>query len=220
MVVDKVVLVSRRGFSHQAAAKAKLNGVELLTLSEAKTTDWQDFLPAHIPRAPQSITLDIKPHVANLEVKALGKRKIPPGNFSVGRIICRCHRTDFGNPRQYADRLLKCHLLPDADFCARFNGVLEKQQKVCIRVGWPMAQFFLSHDGQDVELAQLKFHVHATHGVAPLEFKSYELQGDSIEKQMIQHASADVAGQKLQFVMPDGLKSKKIVLQFGNCDTK
>ena len=81
-----------------------------------------------------------------------------------------------------------------------------------------MAQFLLSLNGNDIELAKLHFHVHATDAVAPLTFKSYELEGDSIEKQMIQHATADVAGQKVQIVMPDGLKSKKIVLHFGDCN--
>ena len=151
-------------------------------------------------------------------MKPLDKQKFPPGKIMGGRIICRCHRNDFGTPGQYANHLLKCHLFPDAHFRDQFNAALKSQQRVCVRVGWPMSQFLLSLNGDDIELAQLHFHVHATHAVAPLTFKSYELAGDSIEKRMIQHATADVAGRKVQFVMPDGLKSKKIVLQFGDCD--
>lgn len=218
LVVDKVVLVSRRGFSNQATAKARLNGIELLTLCEAKNVDWQKYLPDDFHTTPQDLAVDIKPHAANLQLDPLGKQRFPSGDIMGGRIVCKCHGHDHGTPGQYAMHVMHHHLFSDVQFRNKFNAELKSRQRICVRVGWPMAQFLLSLNGVDTELAQLRFHIHATHAVAPVTFKSYELEGDSIKKRMIQHGTADVAGQRVQLVMPDGLESKKIFLQFGDCN--
>ena len=80
-----------------------------------------------------------------------------------------------------------------------------------------MPNFLLRHSGGELELAQIKFHVHATRAEAPLNVTEYELEGDDFEKRLVKHATADIAGRKVHFVMPDGIKSKKIVIEFGNC---
>jgi len=83
-----------------------------------------------------------------------------------------------------------------------------------------MAQFVLKTNKGDVELVELSFHVHAAEASSPMHISSYQLSGDGIKERMIQHATADIAGQKVDFVMPDGIQSKKMVIQFGDCKPK
>src|SRR5208337_5015112 len=89
LIVNKVVVVARRGFTEEAANRAKDEDIELLTLEEARLCDWcQAALPKqiryHSDPMPYGIELDpplppdIDPTIAMKE----------------GRFVCKCHGND------------------------------------------------------------------------------------------------------------------------------
>jgi hypothetical protein len=108
--------------------------------------------------------------------------------------------------------------MQSAGFRQQLQDALKGSENVCVRIGWPIAKFVLRLPNREIELSTLNFHVHATEAESELTIANYELVGDSIEKRMIQHASADIAGKKFDFLMPDGPQSKKVILSIGKCD--
>ena len=66
VLVDKIVLVSRHGFTSGAIEKAKAADVVLLTLDEAKDFDWTKLDPKYGPLARLGIARSVRPsHLQN-----------------------------------------------------------------------------------------------------------------------------------------------------------
>ena len=102
IVVDKVVLVARQGFSRSAFAKAELQGIELLTLKEAERVDWLGDVE---PRFSSGI---VRPALASVSIEPPLSAEIGNRPYTDGRIICHCPKCrgkDKGSPREYADRV-------------------------------------------------------------------------------------------------------------------
>jgi hypothetical protein len=69
VAADKVVLVSRHGFTAGVIEKAKLVDVQLLTLDEAKDYDWANLGPEHAGLTRQSaLHVHFKPHICQVRL--------------------------------------------------------------------------------------------------------------------------------------------------------
>lgn len=92
--VNKVVVVTRRGFYQPVIERAKTLEVDLLTLTEAQETDWSSFRPPGpcFSTRPQICNITIAPVVPGVEVEKV---------FEAGRVVCSCG-WQHGSVAQYA----------------------------------------------------------------------------------------------------------------------
>jgi hypothetical protein len=63
--VNKIVVITQRGFTHPVIDRAKKLGVELLTLRQAINADWFKLYP-------QFVQLRIMPHICKIGVELIG----------------------------------------------------------------------------------------------------------------------------------------------------
>lgn len=212
LVVDKVVVVCPNGYSRTAATKARANGISLLTLSEAEGVDWSQFLPENMRNVPTQLNFEIKPHVTNVQLRAASVGGRPPTRVQAGRILCKCHGNDYGTPQSFATRVMQTLLTRESSFQHQFEEKLKTDQTVCASIAWPMGRFKLIQDGAEIPLLELRFKIQTTQAPGALTLKTLKFEGDSVDEKFVQHAYTEVAGKRIDFVMPDGFKSKRIVV--------
>src|ERR1035437_2107780 len=71
-IVDKVVIVSRRGFAKRAVEKARSAGIELMTLNEVSGSGWKRLVTyPTVPTENQIMKFQVAPHVARIDLFAV-----------------------------------------------------------------------------------------------------------------------------------------------------
>lgn len=97
--VNKVVVVTHRGFYQPVIDRAKDLGIELLTLQEAKETDWQQF-PVR-----GTISFSMPPHICQIHFAPPIEVDSPKRLWHKARMICP-HGHDHGTPMEAAVHLV------------------------------------------------------------------------------------------------------------------
>jgi len=130
IAVNKVVVVAKRGFSDAAEKRAKEARIELLTIKEAKESDWSKL-------APETMCFRMEPHIDRVDLVPPISATSSGGNpISNGRIVCKCHGNDKGSPAQWANWFLKTQVLPN-------TALLERLEQEAKRRGGQSWQRFL-----------------------------------------------------------------------------
>jgi hypothetical protein len=198
VVVDKVVVINRAGFSKQVRERAKREGITLHTLDEALVADWASA-------ANQRLLFRVSPHVSHIEFDPA----VDPTEASLiaatARIVCTCCGREHGTPMLWGQRLLT-----DPDLvhelvvsASRVNG------QVCRRATWEVpGSFRLRCENVDRAVRSMTAHLHCTVARGQLAVAAYR-HGDSV----VHHFSTSVAGNVVQFVVPNGPHSDKIAVR-------
>ena len=221
-IVDKVVVVSRRGFAKHAVEKAKAAGIELVRLSEISGSELQKMVPHRIvPTENQKMNFQMGPFLAHLSLTPLPTGVSLKESFTRGHFICRCCGKNHGSPLSYANHYAKKHIMADPRYAAQIEKAFSLHPSVCMKVEIPVPKFLLVIDGRKYPMEALKFHIHSTRASAPMEFKAYEVTGDGVGSKVIQRATAKLPGFSMDLVFPDGLHSNRIVVDFNpDCSKK
>jgi hypothetical protein len=216
VVVDKVVIVSRRGFSKRAIGKAKAIGFELFTLNEVSEQDWQSLAPPAFRGT--TMNFQMNPHIAQLRVLPDVPPELVKEAMTKGKLICKCCGKVKGTPLGCAEHYLNCHALIDPGFVKMCEDTLAKFPHMCGKVSLPYHNHHLVWDKYDLPVEALDFHVHATRMVAPLRFKAYDFAGESGSRRMTHGKAEFPNGNSIEMLFPDGEKSQKIAVDFNiNC---
>jgi hypothetical protein len=216
VLVDKIVLVSRHGFTAGAIEKAKLADVVLFTLDEAKNFDWTNLDPKygdlkqsamlHVRIAPHVCKVVLEPPIEGDDGKAAKE----------GKLVCE-HSEDHGTPFEFARRAIfeKRHP-PTIDKLKELERLATGQPNgAVLQVEFDMSHYRLRYRGGEHPLRRITVIVHVTDATTRAECKAYEL--DTPEgKQIIHHMSASLDEKHFQWVMPQGLKSKKMAMRIGH----
>lgn len=101
--VNKVVIVTHRGFYKPVIERARQLDVDLLTLKEASELDWSQFAPRAFHLESRRFVRDIKitPPIPSVPEQVV---------LRDGRVICS-HGTNFGNPEKFAWHLFTRNVL-------------------------------------------------------------------------------------------------------------
>ena len=215
-IVDKVVIVSRRGFAKRAVEKARSAGIELMTLNEVSGSDWKRLVTyPTVPTENQIMKFQVAPHVARIDLFAVPGAPTPPSEaITRGKLICNCCGKDNGTPHSYADHYATKHVMLNPEYVTQFNNAFASSTHVCGKVDVPLMKYRLVFDGKDYRMQAMHFHIHATRASVPMEFKAYEMKGESVGSKIIERATAKLPGGSLDMFFPDGLHSKKITVDF------
>ena len=71
----------------------------------------------------------------------------------------------------------------------------------------------VTHSGVEYRVESLDVIIHAVTSSSSLVCKSYQLSSSEGASRLFHHLCADVGSQRFNFVLPDGLKSKQIMMK-------
>src|ERR1017187_8305461 len=135
IAVEKVVVITHRGFTTEAEALAKAERIDTLTVAEVETSEWIQRLtcPVHGPPPwantdkDQLFKLQMDPHVEGVTFSpSLGSTELAHPAVVEGRICCRCHNQDFGTVAALAHHVLVFGVLPN-------KVVMDKLREVALQ---------------------------------------------------------------------------------------
>lgn len=212
--VDKIVVITQSGFYQPVIERAQVLGIELLTLNQAISADWANLYP-------RKIQLCIPPHICSIQfeppIESISLNEV----LTDGRVFCS-HGTEFGVLKRFAKIKLSREFLPHHP-----NLLQILQQKAAESGGESIATitFPLNHDHiirvqkKDYPLKQITAVIHYVDDTASLEYSTCQLASPTGEITEVPFALATVGGKKLQFAMPDGMKSEQIILRIDSANT-
>lgn len=224
--VDKFMIVSRNGFTEGAREKAKLRGIPLLTLDEAKEVNWakvgaQDeaLLKGggfQFRMAPHFHEIVVSPALpAELAERIIREGKIRgpacPINCEHGTLLgCLSDNLINGDdPRvRAATNQMHCVARTNPDGALiQYNWKFEDGRRI-------------RFDEVDYALDAVSAVVHTVNSFGVVTCKHYELtSSENSGTQLFHHFSAEVGSWQFDWVLPEGIGAKQMALKIGSSDT-
>jgi len=214
--VNHVVIVSKKGFTRGAKDKARTAGITLLKLSEATTADWQKFVK---PGTTQTLRFGMEPHFHEIlfdpPIEADPKRAI-----SLGTVECKCCGKNNGNLLRFIEKRIQQRLTREPDLQKKIREEMIGRGGNVL-VGFPLCGHnkSLLLDNRRWPLGIITAHVHFCEAEGPMNFQLYEQEDAEGNIRTIQRAQACVGGKKFDLILPDGIESRKIVLDISDDHT-
>ena len=135
--VNKVVVVSHRGFYKNVHRRAKQLDVELITLAEATDTDWAKY-------APRQMAFNFAPHLCSVSFEPAVDITDKTDLLDRAHVFCT-HGKDHGTVRQHAYYVIQSHVLPSKpDLISQLCQEATKHERGAIAtVTWPLSHHFI-----------------------------------------------------------------------------
>ena len=211
--VERLVMVSRKGFTKDAKTKAWENGVKTLTLDEAKKYDWArtGWNKARQFSKIKSLKVDFPPHLDKIEV--FPKLQSPLVEQQVLRQGCittpGCGPTcRHGTLLQFIHRIFLRE--PDETIAAAIEDMKQRAKSdpngARLTAGYiPPEPLFVLRGVDLFPIERIEVELHVVDGVAPATCTSYTLtsQEDGSE-QNFHHIQAKLGNFEFQFVLKHG----------------
>lgn len=198
--VNKVVVISHRGFTEEARKRAEQENIELKILKEAIDEAW-------VTELPKTIHVRISPHILDITLLSPGKLPADKQILTEGVFICSHCGRKHGTPKE----MVKKWLFQNPELMKRIiheASQRSEEKGACAKVEMGIQdKWMLRYKGNDYRITAIKVHVHCIDSVAPLKSTAWKFGDKSIL-----HATAETVGKKIDIVMPDGKQSKKIAL--------
>ena len=211
IAVNKVVVVAKRGFSDAAEKRAKEARIELLTIKEAKESDWSKL-------APETMCFRMEPHIDRVDLVPPISATSSGGNpISNGRIVCKCHGNDKGSPAQWANWFLKTQVLPNTALLERLEQEAKRRGgQIMAAVPLPLPGHNFLYDGRTCQIDELVFNVHYVHATGKGKWSALQMEGPENRPRSLDQLDVTLGGTRIRTVFPDGLTSQRIALRFDN----
>ena len=203
LLVDKFILVSRNGFTGGVVEKAKLLDVPLLTVDEAKQTDWTAFGPGYsMLKAGVQFLFSTGPYLENIEVVPAPGEGLGRIAATEGRVMCQ-HGHDHGSGPELAIKALA-----DETRNRRPPPVSVRQP-----IDFRFPGYYLRFRGHDYPIEKLTAILCCEFKSGPVDAKVLEVATSDGSSKYSLHLSAKVGDKSFDCIMPKGLGSDKIVLK-------
>jgi hypothetical protein len=205
--INKVIIVSRHGFTKAARERGEQVGFELLTLDEANRSDWTRLVP-------QQLAWKMPPHIDRVDLVP----PVPKGGgkdpLADGRFVCKCHGHDQGSPLQWAEWLLRTQVLANHGLLARLDAEAGKRNgSVVTSIPLPMPNHILVFNDNQFDGLQLRVDIHYVNASGPVKWTTYSLSGNEGAGKTVDQMEAVVGGARMRFLFPDGPKSGRLTLR-------
>lgn len=214
VAVDRIVVVSRRGFSKGATEKATALGVELLTLDDAKVKDW-------LSESPGNVRFESKPHVRQVVFDPSPEGVEPTSLVSEGRIFCP-HGHDHGSIREYANHVMFCHAMLAEPGKGKLRELEEGIRSSPEGEGTLTADFErrgwkVLYKGTEHAIEKMRVVLHAIAAKGEGSCKTYVRSSTDGSTRVFRHIEMTAASQRVSIVMPaDRGVPDKITLRLDN----
>jgi hypothetical protein len=165
VLVNQVVVISRKGFAKRVIERAKRENIVLLTLAEAMQQDWSSAIP-------KGIVFGVGPHLARFEFNPQPAQLDPMRLAQEGEFVCTCCGKTHGSPWSLGLHAMRSQeLLQEVrESASRSNGW------GCARITWTFpSRFVLRHPSGDFRVESITAHVHALQARGELALKAYKV---------------------------------------------
>ncbi len=212
--VNKIVIVTHQGFTGPVIKRAKVLGVELLTLKQAELKSWRDTIKP-------SLMFRVQPHVCRVTLSP-EKAGEDPSVVREGSLICPTggnHRS----PIVYGTELAFTRWLPNnLDSFRKFERQIEEQGGCGhLNMTFPMKGWQLRHNGRTRTVEAIIVHVHFQKVTSELTMSRYEQGSTEGEKMFVRHFRCQAAGAQFSLVIPEdchGHAAPKFALDIRSLD--
>jgi uncharacterized protein YgbK (DUF1537 family) len=114
---------------------------------------------------------------------------------------------------------VSAHVLSDANFAKQIRTALPKHNgNALATVRADLKNRAVSINEHRQVVTRICLDLHLVDATAPLVFKTYEQSDSTGRKRLLQHATADVVGKKIQLLLPEGPQSQRLVLDISDSD--
>lgn len=199
LIVDKVVLVSKNGFSAKAKRKATANGIELLTLQQAVDADWKKFLPSgsinvNLPHRIRQVRFNPFPELTGNQPQEM-------------EFICKCCGRSYGAAPVFANTVV----FPSPAFNEWLNGNHDQKNDA---FEFPLDLYYgRLKDGTRIGLSIFFVDVEFFGGQVHFDSTPYELEGETISSQQLERGVGSLYGEKIEYVVQQN--GDQMVVDFG-----
>ncbi|QDT71402.1 hypothetical protein [Lacipirellula limnantheis] len=204
--VNKVVIVTREGFTEDAVARAKLNDIERLTLKEALKKNWS--------ADGAFINFEMAPHVCKVLVEPAFNVFSTKGFIDEATLTCT-HGKKFGTLRKYANFVFWQQIVP------RDPAILQKIQLKALNepngqasatIAFELDHHSILYLGKQYKANRIKIIVHAIVARGSLNCVEYEVVSESGNVQTVRVAEGIAGPKKFTLVIPESTSDPKVVL--------
>ena len=223
ILVDKVVVITHRGFTSEAEALAKAERIDTLTVAEVETSEWIQRMtcPVHGPSPWANIDKDqlfklrMDPHVENVTfLPSLGSTELDQIAVIEGRICCRCHNHDFGTLAALANQILVFAVLPNKIAMDKLKEVaLQNNGTAALHYNHALPSHCLRFCGDDHPLDQINVRIRYIDAAAPIEVKPMVMKDASGVESLLQCGDVNVGGKLITMLIPFGKQFERALLK-------
>jgi hypothetical protein len=187
-----------------------------MTLDEAKDFDWAKLDPKHGPLKPEStLHFRMTPHVGRIIFDPPIRGNKDGKAAREGRLVCS-HSKEHGSPFEYAQRLIFKN--PQPETLAKLRELeslaVGHPNGAAVHASLDMSHYTLRFRNKNHKLGKMTVVVQAVNATTKVECKAYEMDMPA-GKKIFHHLTATLGEQHIQWVMAEGLSSKKIGVKFG-----
>lgn len=211
--VGKVVVVTHRGFTKGARARANDVGITLFTLAEARAAKWNAFFPTGMVR--QGFVVD----GGLFAVDLIPTPPLPPGVdkarfFTQGRLVMPCCGRDIGSPLQQMTVVLNSRFAP---WSREFRSVRLAAMRTGGEIEFPLefrpeARHLIRFEGTDYEIEKVIATMRCVYMADTLAVKSHTMSGEDGETNVV-HSVGIEGPLGIQMVMPMGAKNARGIIK-------
>jgi hypothetical protein len=162
----------------------------------------------------------LAPHVCRIEVEPPLPAPITKQFLKEAHVVCSCCGKDHGSILEWSHDLMFRRVLPHrADIVAQFEERIKSEAngQAQMTLHWPFnKKWRLKLENNQYEAEKLLISIHAGIGTGKLECKQFEWTSSDGTSRRVSQLEATVAGKRLQFLMPEGIASKRIALRIDN----
>jgi hypothetical protein len=202
--VDKIVIVSHRGFNNRAIARAKMENIELMTLAEAKGNKLNTALNQS---ASSTGFACANVHIARLGVLPLIDEVKDPAVLAAGHLLCPCCGRSKATLGEAAREIVQNYLAPGSDGARRilkeahhFPNGMEITFRHSVHAGTK-----LRIGATEYPISHISIAVHGQFRETHTTTKTYDFGSASQKrKQRLLHLKQAVDGRALDLVIPHG----------------
>lgn len=205
--VNKVVAVSKEGFTEAAKSKAKANGIDTLTLDEAIDTDWSNF-----PFKPGVAIITSGNFRLHDVLYKKGERYRPLIDLDLRSSVV-INGEDCGPIKGNFEYFFISHLLPfiqtkkQKEIMELFKTRADFDKKIYIELDHTLPDIYARlPSGEEIDISVLKFIVFGTLSTEEVEQKHYKFNGLMVSTG--EHLDSD--GSTIKFNIIQDPESKKI----------
>ena len=213
--VNKIVVITHRGFYKPVIQRAEALEIELLTLQEAKETDWQSF------PEPSTISFSMPPHICQIRFDPAVEVDSPKQLWHEAKMICS-HGHNHGSPMQVAVHMVFHKWFPEnLDFVRDVERQVRESShgQGFVDATYERKGCKIVYQGSEYSIEQMHVRVHFVSGTGELKCTGLKLSSMDGESKLMHHFEGVAGGKKLTLLLPDGPKSPRAVLKIDSAET-